>query len=59
MRMFAEVAQSPTKYRRGALTDSILTRCQQIIADVCTNFGAQLRAFNGEDDRSTCSCTTR
>jgi putative transposase len=39
-----------TKYRRGALTDPILTRCQQIMADVCADFGAELREFNGEDD---------
>jgi putative transposase len=39
-----------TKYRRGALTESILTRCQQIMTDVCTDFGAELREFNGEDD---------
>ncbi|MFF0372019.1 IS200/IS605 family transposase [Micromonospora sp. NPDC005087] len=39
-----------TKYRRGALTDPILTRCQQIMAAVCNDFGAQLREFNGEDD---------
>jgi putative transposase len=39
-----------TKYRRGALTDPILTRCQQIMADVCADFGAELREFNGEHD---------
>jgi putative transposase len=39
-----------TKYRRGALTDPILTRCRQIMADVCADFGAVLREFNGEDD---------
>jgi putative transposase len=39
-----------TKYRRGALTDPIPTRCQQIMADVCASFGAGLREFNGEDD---------
>jgi REP-associated tyrosine transposase len=39
-----------TKYRRGALTDPILTRCQQILAEVCRDFGAELREFNGEDD---------
>ena len=39
-----------TKYRRGALTDPILTRCQQVMADVCADFGAELREFNGEDD---------
>jgi putative transposase len=39
-----------TKYRRGALTDPVLTRCRQIMADVCADFGVQLREFNGEDD---------
>jgi putative transposase len=39
-----------TKYRRGALTDPILTRCQQIMAEVCRDFGAELRVFNGEGD---------
>jgi putative transposase len=39
-----------TKYRRGALTDPILTRCQQIMSEVCADFGAQLREFNGETD---------
>jgi putative transposase len=32
-----------TKYRRGALNDPILTRCEQIIADLCRSFGAELR----------------
>jgi putative transposase len=57
--MFAEAARScttctpiwfTTKYRRGALTDPILTRCQQIMAGVCVDFGGELREFNGEDD---------
>jgi putative transposase len=39
-----------TKYRRGTLTDPILTRRQQIMASVRADFGAQLREFNGEDD---------
>ena len=39
-----------TKYRRGALTDAILVRCEEIMRDVCVDFGAQLREFNGEDD---------
>jgi putative transposase len=39
-----------TKYRRGALTDTILIRCQQIMNDVCVSFGADLREFNGEHD---------
>ncbi|HWS36505.1 MAG TPA: IS200/IS605 family transposase [Actinoplanes sp.] len=39
-----------TKYRRGALTDAILTRCEEIMRNVCADFGAELREFNGEDD---------
>ena len=39
-----------TKYRRGALTGPILDHCHEIMADVCRDFGAQLREFNGEDD---------
>ncbi|RSM73682.1 IS200/IS605 family transposase [Kibdelosporangium aridum] len=39
-----------TKYRRGAFTDQILTRCERIMRDVCGGFGAQLREFNGETD---------
>jgi REP-associated tyrosine transposase len=39
-----------TRYRRGVFTDEILTRCQQIMRDVCADFGADLREFNGERD---------
>ncbi|WP_443189954.1 IS200/IS605 family transposase [Micromonospora sp. CB01531] len=39
-----------TKYRRGALTDPILTRCQQVMAEVCQDFSAEQREFNGADD---------
>lgn len=39
-----------TKYRKGALNDEILTRCREIMADVCQDFGAELFEFNGEDD---------
>ena len=39
-----------TKYRKGALNGEILTRCQEIMADVCRDFGAELSEFNGEDD---------
>ena len=38
------------KYRRGPLTSAILDRCEQIMAEVCTDFGAELREFNGETD---------
>ena len=39
-----------TKYRRGALNDAILTRCEQAMRDVCEGLGAELAEFNGEDD---------
>lgn len=39
-----------TKYRRDVLNDAMLTRCEQVMADVCTSLGAQLAEFNGEDD---------
>ena len=39
-----------TKYRRGALTADILQRCEQVMTDVCTDFGATLVEFNGEED---------
>jgi len=38
------------KYRRGPFTSAILDRCEQIMADVCADFGAQLGEFNGETD---------
>jgi putative transposase len=38
------------KYRRGPFTDEILHRCEQIMAEVCTDFDAELREFNGETD---------
>ncbi|MER5997033.1 IS200/IS605 family transposase [Nonomuraea angiospora] len=39
-----------TKYRRGAFTDPMLVRCEQIMRKVCADFEAELREFNGEDD---------
>ncbi|RSM83193.1 IS200/IS605 family transposase [Kibdelosporangium aridum] len=39
-----------TKYRRGAFTDPILTRCEEIMRDECVGLGAELREFNGETD---------
>jgi putative transposase len=39
-----------TKYRRGVLDDAMLTRCEQVMRDVCAKLGAELREFNGEDD---------
>ncbi|RBQ21412.1 IS200/IS605 family transposase [Spongiactinospora rosea] len=39
-----------TKCRRGALTDPMLVRCEQIMREVCVGFEVELREFNGEDD---------
>jgi putative transposase len=38
------------KYRRGPFTDKILARCEEIMRDVCVDFGGELREFNGETD---------
>lgn len=38
------------KYRCGPFTDAILRRCEQIMTDVCVDFGAELREFKGETD---------
>ena len=38
------------KYRRGPFTDEILRRCEEVMREVCTDFGAELREFNGERD---------
>lgn len=39
-----------TKYRRAVFTDALLITCEQVMADVCTDFGAELIEFNGEGD---------
>lgn len=39
-----------TKYRRDVLTGPMLTRCEQVMRDVCAQMGAELREFGGEDD---------
>ena len=39
-----------TKYRRGVFDDAMLTRCEQVMREVCADFGADLREFNGEPD---------
>ena len=39
-----------TKYRRGVFDDDMLTRCEQVMREVCADFGAELREFNGEAD---------
>ncbi|MGW6412670.1 IS200/IS605 family transposase [Streptomyces vinaceus] len=40
-----------TKYRRGVLDDAMLARCEEIMRDVCKGFEAELKQFNGENDR--------
>lgn len=39
-----------TKYRRGAFTDGMLVRCEEIMREVCADFEAELGEFNGADD---------
>jgi putative transposase len=39
-----------TKYRRQALTDPMLTRTEEIMREVCADFEAELKQFNGEQD---------
>ncbi|WP_083934323.1 IS200/IS605 family transposase [Nocardiopsis baichengensis] len=39
-----------TKYRREVFTPEMLTRCEEIMRDVCTDFDAELKRFNGERD---------
>src|SRR4051812_39052747 len=39
-----------TKYRRGVFDEAMLTRCEEIMRDVCQSFEAELREFNGEGD---------
>jgi putative transposase len=39
-----------TKYRRGVFTDDMLTRCGEIMRDVCRSFEAELTEFDGETD---------
>ncbi|MFB6675139.1 IS200/IS605 family transposase [Streptomyces sp. NPDC056390] len=37
-------------YWRGPFTDEILRHCEEVMRDVRTDFGAELREFNGETD---------
>ncbi|WP_084957314.1 IS200/IS605 family transposase [Thermoactinospora rubra] len=39
-----------TRYRGDVLDNAMLTRCEQVMRDVCARMGAELREFNGEDD---------
>ncbi|MBT2505471.1 IS200/IS605 family transposase [Streptomyces sp. ISL-98] len=38
-----------TKYRRGVFNDEMLTRCEEIMRNVCQDFEAELKEFNGEE----------
>ncbi|WP_285708259.1 IS200/IS605 family transposase [Microtetraspora sp. NBRC 16547] len=40
----------PTTYRRGVFTGELLSRCEEIMIEVCDSFGAELREFNGDSD---------
>jgi putative transposase len=39
-----------TKYRRGVLDDAALDTLKQIFGKICSDFGSELRACDGEDD---------
>ncbi|WP_327099601.1 IS200/IS605 family transposase [Nocardia vinacea] len=39
-----------TKYRRGVLTEELLTTCEHVMRDVCTDFECELVEFNGDHD---------
>ncbi|KNE80384.1 cytosine methyltransferase [Streptomyces fradiae] len=39
-----------TRYRRKAMTGEMLTRCEEIMREVCEDFEAELKQFNGEED---------
>jgi putative transposase len=39
-----------TQYGRGVFNDEVLTRCEEVMRNLCTDFGAELIEFNGEED---------
>lgn len=39
-----------TRYRHGALDGDMLSCCQTVMRNVCDDFGAELRDFNGQHD---------
>jgi REP element-mobilizing transposase RayT len=41
---------SVTKYRRKAMTDTILTRREEIMREIRQDLEADLKQFNGEED---------
>jgi putative transposase len=38
------------KYRRGVFNTQMLNLCEHVMAQMCTDFGATLAEFNGEQD---------
>ncbi|MFE3452784.1 IS200/IS605 family transposase [Nonomuraea sp. NPDC059194] len=40
-----------TTYRRNVSNDERLRRCEKIMVELCDSFEAELREFNGKDDR--------
>jgi hypothetical protein len=43
-----------TKYRRGVLTDSMLTRMEELMKETCKQMDCELIEFNGEHDHVLC-----
>ena len=39
-----------TKYRKAVFTDKLLLSCEKSMEKVCSDAGAELREFNGEED---------
>lgn len=39
------------KYRRKVFNSTVLTRCEEVMRRVCTDFGAEQREFNGETEQ--------
>jgi len=39
-----------TKHRRGLPDDATLRRCEEVMREICADFGADLAEFNGEHD---------
>ncbi|MEV6700950.1 IS200/IS605 family transposase [Streptomyces sp. NPDC051453] len=39
-----------TKFRRKAFTDDMPTRCEEVMHEVCQDFEAELKQFNGEEN---------
>ena len=48
-----------TKYRRKAFTDKMLKRREEIMREVYTDFEAELKQFNGEENHVHLLVTTR